>query len=86
MLEKGSADWIGGNSWFTAGAFRMAHDGLDSLLDLVEPPDRRVELPPYPAASYEADMLRTTEGRCDPDLTRILIGESREAAAWMRTK
>jgi tricarballylate dehydrogenase len=83
MLEKGSSDWIGGNTWFTAGAYRMAHEGLDDLLGLIDAPNGRVDLPPYPPSSYEADMRRTTEGRCDPDLTGILVREAREAAVWM---
>lgn len=86
MLEKGPPEWVGGNTWFTAGAFRLAHGGLNDLLELVEPPDQRVEVPAYPEASYENDMRRVTSNRCDPNLTRILVTEAREAAIWMRAQ
>ncbi len=84
MLEKAPREWIGGNSWFTAGAYRLAHDGLDELGDLVDRPDGPIELDAYSVADYRADMLRVTEARCDPRLTEILTTESRAAAEWMR--
>ena len=31
VLEKASEDEKGGNSYFTAGGFRFAHDGLDDI-------------------------------------------------------
>jgi tricarballylate dehydrogenase len=86
MLEKAPRDWIGGNSWFTAGAFRLTHDGLDDISDLIELADGRIELPPYTVQDYHADMRRVTEDRCDPQLTGLLISEARAAADWMRTK
>jgi tricarballylate dehydrogenase len=86
MLEKAPRDWIGGNSWFTAGAFRLVHDGLRDLADLVEPTEGRIHLPPYTAEDYRADMRRVTEDKGDPELTGILVEEAREAAIWMRTQ
>lgn len=83
MLEKGSRDWIGGNSWFTAGAYRLAHGGLEDIRDLVGETDGRTELPEYSPAAYEADMLRVTGGRCDPTLTEILVKDSSNAARWL---
>jgi tricarballylate dehydrogenase len=84
MLEKGSREWIGGNSWFTAVAFRLTHDGLADLDGLVDSPDGQVELPPYSIADYLADMRRVTMDRCDPELTGILVAEARDAALWMQ--
>ncbi|HYI66422.1 MAG TPA: FAD-dependent tricarballylate dehydrogenase TcuA [Candidatus Limnocylindrales bacterium] len=84
MLEKAPREWVGGNSWFTAGAFRLSHDGLDDIGDLVEPLEGRIDLPPYTRDDYLADMRRVTEDKCDPELTGILIKEAREAAGWMR--
>jgi tricarballylate dehydrogenase len=84
MLEKAPEEWAGGNTWFTAGAYRMAHGGLEDLAGLVDPPDGDVELAPYPEAAYEADMLRITDGRCDPQLTRVVVSESRQAAEWLK--
>jgi tricarballylate dehydrogenase len=86
MLEKAPRQWIGGNSWFTAGAFRLTHGGLDDVSGLIEVADGRIDLPPYTMADYHADMRRVTEDKCDPELTGVLISEARAAANWMRTK
>ncbi len=86
LIERAPAAEAGGNSFFTAGAIRMTHDGLDDLLDLVEPDARlpRTDVPPYPAAQFRADMERTTSGRCDPQLTDVLIAESATAVRWLK--
>jgi tricarballylate dehydrogenase len=54
VFERGDEANCGGNSYYTAGATRIAHDGLDSLLDLVEPDERieRTEVPPYSSDEY----------------------------------
>jgi tricarballylate dehydrogenase len=86
LIERAPTAEAGGNSFFTAGAIRMAHDGLDDLLDLVEPDARlpRSEVPPYSAAQFRADMERTTSGRCDPQLTDVLVAESAPAVRWLK--
>jgi len=87
LIERAPAAEAGGNSFFTAGAIRIAHDGRDDLLDLVEPDVRlpRTEVPPYPAAQFRADMERTTSGRCDPQLTGVLVAESAPAIRWLKS-
>ncbi len=86
LIERARATEAGGNSFFTAGAIRMTHDGVDDLLDLVEPDARlpRTEVPPYPAAQFRADMERTTSGRCDPQLTDVLVAQSASAVRWLK--
>ncbi|HUF47528.1 MAG TPA: FAD-dependent tricarballylate dehydrogenase TcuA [Vicinamibacterales bacterium] len=89
MLEKAPRAWIGGNSYFSAGAFRTTYRGLDDLrplLDLREDEAARIDLPAYTPDDFRADMLRVTEGRCDPELTEILVGEVAETARWMRDR
>ena len=36
VLEKAPQEWAGGNSYFTAGAFRTTFDGLEDLELLLE--------------------------------------------------
>jgi len=87
ILERGEGDRAGGNSFFTAGATRIAHDGLDDLLDLVEP-DARHELsvvPPYSADEYRADLERVTEGRTDPEMADILVSEAADSLRWLKS-
>src|SRR5699024_662186 len=75
LLERGTDDMAGGNSFYTAGATRIVHDGLEDLQDLVEPDPRhdRTVVPPYSAEEYRADLEKVTEGRNDPDLTDVLV-------------
>lgn len=85
MLERAESSMAGGNSYFTAGATRITHDGLDSLLDIIEPDDRndRAEVPPYTADDYRSDLARLTEGRNDPELTEILVGSASDGLRWL---
>jgi tricarballylate dehydrogenase len=90
MLEKAPREWLGGNSYFTAGAFRTTYDGLDDLRPLVEELDDdlagRVVLAPYTRADFADDMRRVTHGRNDPMLTRILVDDSATIVRWLRDK
>ena len=85
VLEKGARDKSGGNSYYTAGATRISHDGLHDIHDFIEPDDRhgRTVLPSYPAAEYEHDMARVTKGKNDLELTRVLADESQQAVRWL---
>ncbi|HEY4614465.1 MAG TPA: FAD-binding protein, partial [Citricoccus sp.] len=69
LLEKAPKEEFGGNSYYTAGATRIAHGGLEDLADLVEPDERHAAtvVPPYSPEDYAADLARVTEGRNDPD-------------------
>jgi tricarballylate dehydrogenase len=88
LLEKGGPGLAGGNSYFTAGAVRIAHDGLADLADLLDPDDRHAVtvLPAYPAEAFAADMATVTEGRNDPALTEVLVAESQAAIRWLHGK
>jgi len=90
LLEKTVQEEAGGNSYYTAGAFRVAFDGLEDLLPLLDDPtDERLAttvVPPYPETEFRHDMERITEGRCDPLLTDLLISRSAETLAWLRDK
>jgi tricarballylate dehydrogenase len=87
ILEKAPEDWLGGNSYFTAGAIRSVHGGLEDVVALVEPIERArleaTDLPPYTADEFRSDMNRLTEGRADPELIDLLIKDSRPTLAWL---
>lgn len=87
MLEAAPKTHAGGNSYFTAGATRITHEGLDSLLDLVEADDRhgRTEVPPYSQSDYAADLAKVTNGRNDPVLTRILTSNVSDDMRWLKS-
>jgi tricarballylate dehydrogenase len=91
VLEKAPEAERGGNSLFTAGAFRFAHAGLDDLRpdvlpDLTEAEARLVEVPPYPADAFYDDLMRLTEDCANPDLADLLVRRSRATVAWMSTQ
>src|SRR3954454_6394553 len=85
VLEKADPEWSGGNSAFTAGAIRIAHDGLDDLRDVLEEDARlaATELDPYTVDDFLADMRRVTQGRGDEAMARILVEDSQPAVRWL---
>ena len=85
LLEKGAQDMAGGNSYYTAGATRFSHNGMDDLRDWVDPDDRHAltDVPPYPAEEYAADLRKVTNGKNDPELTRVLVEESQATVRWL---
>ncbi|ANP73696.1 FAD-dependent tricarballylate dehydrogenase TcuA [Cryobacterium arcticum] len=85
LLERGEQNEAGGNSFYTAGATRVPHDGLDDLRPLVQPDDRhdRSIVPPYSIDDFRADLVKVTEGGNDPDLTEVLVHEARPTVEWL---
>ena len=90
VLEKAPRDLTGGNSYYTAGAMRTTFDGLDGLrpiLDNVTDEDASgIELAPYTVDDFRADMERVTEGRCDKELTDIMVGDAADTLEWLHEK
>ena len=89
LIDKSPPTWTGGNSYFTAGAFRSTHEGLASLLPLVNnvSPDlaAKIDLPAYTAEDFMADLARVTNGRTRRDLAHTLIDDSYETVRWLRS-
>jgi tricarballylate dehydrogenase len=88
LLEKGAPDQAGGNSFYTAGAFRVAHNGFAEVADLLDADERHAvtELPPYPAGEYAADMAKVTGDRNDKALTDALVADSQDVLRWLHGK
>lgn len=90
MLEKAPREWAGGNSYFTAGAIRTTYDDLEDLRPIVENLTDELavatELPPYTPEDFMSDMERVTEGRCDKELTRILVNDAADTTRWLHEK
>ncbi len=87
MLEKTPAGEAGGNSFYTAGAFRVVHDGAEALRPhLDEPTVARLDstdLGPYTAEAFTFDMQRLTEGRNDDAMTARLVSDSADVVPWL---
>ncbi|GAB3570890.1 FAD-dependent tricarballylate dehydrogenase TcuA [Amycolatopsis endophytica] len=90
LLERAPENEAGGNSFYTAGAYRLAHAGTDDLATIIAEGDparlSRTVVPPYPAEAFTADMERVTEGRNDDALTEVLVRDSADAARWLAGK
>ncbi|WP_020659983.1 FAD-dependent tricarballylate dehydrogenase TcuA [Amycolatopsis benzoatilytica] len=87
LLEKAPREQFGGNSYYTAGATRIAHSGLADLVDFIEPDERHsaTEVPPYSTADYAGDLAKVTNGRNDPDLTETLVAEAAPGLRWLHS-
>ncbi|OTA89360.1 hypothetical protein M434DRAFT_14575 [Hypoxylon sp. CO27-5] len=93
LVEKAPVEDAGGNTFYTAAAFRCCFDGLQDLLpnlfqvdgtkglpqDLAD----KIEMRPYTKADFHSDINRVTRGRADPVLANILVDNSREAVQWL---
>jgi tricarballylate dehydrogenase len=89
LLEKCPAEEAGGNSFYSAGAFRLPYHGLDDLVPLLSGPDPRLPdtvVPPYPERDFTADMHRLTGGRCDPLLTSLLVSHAAGTVRWLAAR
>lgn len=86
LLEKTQEARSGGNSFYTAGATRISHNGLQELIEFVEPDRRHAvsEVPAYTAAEYLADLSKVSEGRNDPELSAVLVSESNPTLRWLQ--
>jgi tricarballylate dehydrogenase len=89
VLEKASADERGGNSRFTGGIVRFVYSGLADIVPLVpelsEAEQARLDVQPYPAEAYTQDIMRMSEGKADPILTRVLVDNSYPTLRWMQS-
>jgi tricarballylate dehydrogenase len=90
VLERAPEPARGGNTRFTAGAMRVAYDGVEDLQelmpDLTEAELATTDFGHYPAGDFLDDMARVTQYRTDPELASILVDESHSTLKWMREK
>jgi tricarballylate dehydrogenase len=88
VLEKAPEDEKGGNSYFTAGGFRFAHEGLedvctDILVDLSDDEANNMVLPTHDRQFFYETLMKVTHGQADENLAWTLINGSRPTMAWM---
>ncbi|KAI0171507.1 hypothetical protein BJ166DRAFT_224042 [Pestalotiopsis sp. NC0098] len=87
LIDKCPEEWAGGNSYFTAGAMRTVHGGLDDVLPVVNNVDaklaKQIDLDPYTREDFLHDLHRVTDGRFDPALGQTLVDESNATVKWL---
>ncbi|KAA8895622.1 FAD binding domain-containing protein [Sphaerosporella brunnea] len=86
LIEKGP-EGTGGNTYFTAGAFRTVFRGLEDVLPLVcnvtPAQAAKIDMQPYTEQNFLDDLARVTDGRADPVMAETLVRHSRDAIAWL---
>jgi tricarballylate dehydrogenase len=89
VIEAAPLDEAGGNSRYTAGAIRFAHDGLDDLktvLDLTQDEIDNADFGTYTSDQFYDDLFRLTQYRSDPDKSELLVTKSLETVQWMKSR
>ncbi|OSD07588.1 FAD/NAD(P)-binding domain-containing protein [Trametes coccinea BRFM310] len=87
VVDKCPPEWVGGNGYFTAGAHRTVHGGLQDLLPIVQnvSPEaaRNIDLDAYTADDFTRDIMRLGNGRSDPGVVKAVVDGSRDAVQWL---
>ena len=89
VLERAPEEDFGGNSRYTAGAIRFAHNGLQDLatvIDLSSEEMNSTDFGIYTSDDFYDDMYRITNYRCDADLVEVLVTQSLSTLQWMKQK
>ena len=91
VLEAAPKERYGSDSYFSGGLFRVSYEGFEDLEDIVG----RLEFPAdsgyenysrYSDGDFLEDWGRVTGYRCDPELASMIVGQSRDALAWLAGK
>lgn len=89
VLEKAPKQFRGGNGYFTTGIYRIVHNGINDVLDLI--PDlteeeRNIRIEPYTADQFFRDYTIATDGLVDPSLMEMVIEKSTDTIRWLVKK
>ena len=87
LIDKCPPEWVGGNGYFTAGAYRTVHDGLADILSIVPNLDSKiaatVDMEPYTHEQFTNDIMRLSDGRSEPSMVKALVDDSHDTILWL---
>jgi len=89
ILEAATEEESGGNSRFAGGVMRFAYESVDDLKRVTELTDEEVAASDFGTNTKEEffdDLYRLTSYRTDADLSEILVTQSLDTMAWLRSK
>jgi tricarballylate dehydrogenase len=89
MLEAAPESESGGNSRFAGGVMRFAYASVDDLKRVTELTDAEVAESDFGTNTtdeYFDDLFRLTSFRTDPALSELLVTQSLDTMAWLRSK
>ena len=87
VLEKAPREMRGGNTHWSGGVFRFAFGQPRDIEPLLPDVDKDYlnffdGVSAYTEADFMGDLMRVTRGRTDPELSKILVAQSRDAVFW----
>ena len=87
LIDKCPPEWVGGNSYFTAGAYRTVHGGLTDILNIVPNVDPKlaatIDMEPYTHEQFTKDIMRLSNGRSETSLVKVLVEDSHDTILWL---
>ena len=87
IIEKAPPDMAGGNTKYTAGAFRFAYSSGGELKPLLNDPDdkrlQQTDFGSYPQEKFAQDLLGFNDGRPLSIEQKTLITESNGTMQWL---
>lgn len=87
LIDKCPPEWVGGNGYFTAGAYRTVHNGLTDILDIVPNVDPElaaaIDMEPYTHEQFTKDIMRLSDERSEPSLVKVLVDDSHDTILWL---
>ncbi len=90
VLEAAPEAESGGNSRFTAGAFKFCYEGAADIHrlvpDLTETEMANTDFGSHSEEAYFEHMFRVTRYRCDAAMTEQLVTQSRETMFWLKNQ
>jgi len=89
VLEAASEEESGGNSRFAGGVMRFAYESVDDLKRVTELSDEEIANSDFGTNTKEEffdDLYRLTSYRTDADLSEILVTQSLDTMAWLRSQ
>ena len=89
VLEAANEDESGGNTRFAGGVMRFAFETLDDLRRVTEISDEEAAMSDFGTNTREEfldKLYQLTSYRTDPDLSEVLVNQSLDMMAWLRSK
>lgn len=89
MLEAAPEEEHGGNSRFAGGVMRFAYETVDDLKRVTDLTDEEIANSDFGTNTREEyldKLYQLTSYRTDPDLSEILVNNSLDTMAWLRSK
>ena len=89
LLEKAPKGQRGGNTHFSGAIFRFVFNHAEEIDRFVsdveeEYPGFHSGVPTYPHEAFTDDLMRVTDNKSDPELSKLLIDESYDTTCWMQ--